>query len=57
MFKLFRKKTKLEKLQIKHKKLLQEAFELQAYNRRDSDAKYLEADKIQQQIDKYNLSA
>lgn len=57
MFNLFRKKTKLEKLQIQHKKLLKEAFELQSVNRRDSDAKYLEAEKIQKQIDEYNMTA
>lgn len=57
MFNLFSKKTKLEKLQIQHKKLLKEAFELQSVNRRDSDAKYLEAEKIQKQIDEHNMTA
>jgi hypothetical protein len=51
MFGLFKKKSPLEKLQEKYKKLMEEAFLLQSVNRRDSDAKYLEADDILKNIE------
>ena len=51
MFGLFKKKSELEKLQEKYKKLMEEAFQLQSINRRDSDAKYLEADHILKNIE------
>jgi hypothetical protein len=50
MFKLFRKKSEKEKLQEKHEKLLQEAFKLSKTNRKASDEKVAEADKIAKAI-------
>jgi len=51
MFGLFKRKTELEKLQEKNKKLLKEAFDLSKSNRTASDNKYAEADRIQKKID------
>lgn len=50
MFGLFKKKSEIEKLQDQYKKLMEEAYKLQAFNRRDSDQKYLEADNILKEI-------
>ncbi len=51
MFGLFKKKTEVEKLQEKYKKLMKEAFDLSKINRSESDHKYAEADKVQKQIE------
>jgi|TARA_B100000767_G_scaffold90956_1_gene87384 hypothetical protein len=51
MFGLFKKKTEVEKLQEKYKKVMEEAFKLQSINRSDSDKKYLEADNLLKQIE------
>ncbi|UJH67096.1 Lacal_2735 family protein [Allomuricauda sp. SCSIO 65647] len=51
MFKLFKKKSEVEKLQEKYKKLMKEAFELSKINRSDSDRIYAEADEIQKKIE------
>jgi hypothetical protein len=51
MFGLFKKKSEVEKLQEQYKKLMEEAYKLQSINRRDSDAKYLEADDILKNIE------
>ncbi|WP_105015730.1 Lacal_2735 family protein [Polaribacter porphyrae] len=51
MFGLFKKKSEVEKLEDKYKKLMEEGFKLQSINRSDSDAKYLEADNILKKID------
>ncbi len=51
MFGLFNRKTEIEKLQEKNKKLLKESFDLSKSNRTASDNKYAEADRIQKQID------
>lgn len=50
MFNLFRKKSKLEVLQDKHQKLLEDAFRLSKINRTESDLKYAEAAKVEQEI-------
>ena len=52
MFGLFKKKTEIEKLQDKYKKLMEEGFKLQSVNRSDSDQKYLEADNVLKEIEK-----
>jgi len=57
MFGLFKKKSEVEKLQEKYKKLMKEAFELSKSNRSASDAKYAEADAIQKQIDTLTASS
>ncbi|MDN3619189.1 Lacal_2735 family protein [Polaribacter undariae] len=51
MFGLFKKKSEIEKLQESYKKLMEEAFKLQAINRTNSDNKYLEADNILKKIE------
>ena len=51
MFGLFKKKSEIEKLQEKYKKLMEEAFKLQSINRSDSDQKYLEADQLLKTIE------
>lgn len=50
MFKLFKKKTEIEKLQDQYKKLMKEAFELSKINRSASDEKYAQADEVQKRI-------
>lgn len=52
MFGLFKSKTELEKLELKYKKCLEEAFILSKTNRTASDEKTAEAADIQNQIDK-----
>ncbi|QOD62019.1 Lacal_2735 family protein [Polaribacter haliotis] len=52
MFGLFKKKSAVEKLQEKYKKLMEEGFKLQSINRSDSDQKYLEADNLLKEIEK-----
>lgn len=51
MFGLFKKKTELEKLELQHKKCLEESFKLSKINRTASDAKMAEAAEIQKQMD------
>ena len=51
MFGLFKKKSEKEILNTKYKKLLEEAFKLSTSNRKESDAKYAEADKILKQLE------
>lgn len=50
MFGFFKKKSKREKLQAKHDKLIQEAFNLSKTNRKASDQKYAEAHEIEKEI-------
>ncbi|PWH82762.1 hypothetical protein DIS18_11045 [Algibacter marinivivus] len=50
MFGLFKKKSKLEKLEDKFKKLMKEWHELSTINRSASDEKYAEAQIIAEQI-------
>ena len=52
MFGLFKKKTKLEKLQIKYKALMKEAYYLSKINRTQSDQKYYEAEEVLKEIEK-----
>ncbi|MDA9316491.1 Lacal_2735 family protein [Polaribacter sp.] len=51
MFGIFKKKTAVEKLEEKYKKVMEEGFKLQSINRSDSDQKYLEADTILKEIE------
>ena len=48
---LFKRKSKLEKLELKYKKLLKEAHQLSTTNRRLSDTKVFEAKEILKEID------
>ena len=50
MFGLFKKKSKIEKLEKRFKKLMQEWHTLSSVNRSASDEKYAEAQIIAQQI-------
>ncbi len=54
MFGLFKKKTELEILQEKYKKLTEEAYKLSTSNRKMSDEKAFEAEEIMKQIVKLN---
>lgn len=51
MFGLFKKKSPLEKLEIKYQELLKEAYKLSTSNRTQSDAKTFEANEVLKQID------
>lgn len=51
MFGLFKKKSPLEKLQQRHQKLLEEAFQLSKTNRTASDDKYAEAEAVLKEIE------
>ena len=50
MFKIFKRKSKVEKLESKYKKLLEESFILSTTNRKLSDVKKTEAEKVLNQI-------
>jgi len=54
MFGLFKKKTEVEKLDAKYRKLLAEAHQLSSTNRTMSDSKMQEADEVLKQMDKLN---
>ena len=54
MFGLFKKKSELEKLQEKHKKVLEKAFQLSKSDRSASDALYVEAAKIEKEVANYS---
>ncbi len=51
MFKLFKKKSELEKLQARYKTLMKEWHSLSSINRSESDKKYAEAEAVLKQID------
>ncbi|MBG7630268.1 MAG: Lacal_2735 family protein [Bacteroidetes bacterium] len=52
MFRLFKKTSQVDKLGIKYKKLLEEAFKLSSINRKMSDDKISEANDILNKIEK-----
>lgn len=54
MFGIFKKKTEVEKLQIKYKALLKEAYDLSKINRSKSDQKTFEAEEVYKQIEILN---
>ena len=51
MFNLFKKKTPIDLLNEKYKKLQKEAFELSTTNRMQSDLKYAEAQEVLKEIE------
>lgn len=51
MFGLFKKKSEVEKLQDKYKKLMEEGYDLQSIDRKASDKKYFEADQVLKKIE------
>lgn len=50
MFRIFKRKSKKEKLYDKYNKLLQQAHKLSTSNRKASDEKLAEADKVMNEI-------
>jgi len=50
MFGLFKKVSEVDKLQMKYEKLMKEWHALSTTNRSESDKKYAEAEKVQEQI-------
>ena len=51
MFGLFKKKSKVELLNDKYKKLQEEAYKLSTSSRIQSDLKYAEADEVLKEIE------
>ena len=51
MFNFFKKKTKIEKLELKYKKLLEASYKLSHTNRKESDNKMAEAEEVLKQIE------
>ena len=51
MFGLFKKKSKVEKLEEKYRNLLEEAHRLSTFNRSKSDEKMYEANEILKEIE------
>ena len=51
MFNFFKKKTKMQKLKDKYKKLIEEAYNLSKYSRAKSDAKTAEANRVLSEIE------
>ena len=49
--KLFKRKTKVEKLQDKYDSLMEEGYRLSKINRTESDKKYLEANELLLEIE------
>jgi len=56
MFKLFRKKSKKEMLEKEYQRLLKEAYQLSTINRKASDGKTAEADRILKEIEKLEIA-
>ncbi len=56
MFGLFKKKSKVEKLEMQYKKLLEEAHKLSTTNRKMSDEKTFEANEVLKEIDQIKKS-
>tara|TARA_B110000003_G_scaffold133685_1_gene135679 strand:- start:26303 stop:26488 length:186 start_codon:yes stop_codon:yes gene_type:complete len=50
MFRLFKKKSEIEKLEDQYKKKMKEGYDLQSIDRSGSDQKYVEADLILKKI-------
>jgi hypothetical protein len=51
MFGLFKKKSPVDKLEAKYKKLLKEAYDLSTVNRTESDKKQAEAQEVLEQLE------
>lgn len=51
MFGLFKKKSPIDKLRVQYEKLMKEAFELSKTDRKASDLKHAEADRIMKEIE------
>lgn len=57
MFNLFKRKSKLEILEKKYDKLLQESHRMMAYNRRESDRLQAEANAVFMQMNHVKIKA
>lgn len=57
MFSLFRKKTRMELLEEKYEKLLEQSYKMMSYNRRESDRLQAEANEVFQQMVKLKATA
>lgn len=55
MFKLFKKKSKTEVLNNQYRKLLKESYRLSTINRRASDEKMAEADRLLKEIERLEV--
>jgi hypothetical protein len=51
MFGLFKKKSPLDKLYAKHKKLLERSYQLSHTNRAEADKLQAEAEEVRKEID------
>jgi len=51
MFGLFKTKSPADRLEIKYKKLLKEAYQLSSVNRTESDKKHAEAQEVLGQLE------
>ena len=51
MFGIFRRKTKIEKLNLQYKSVMNEAYSLSKTNRKKSDEKYFQANEILKKIE------
>jgi hypothetical protein len=54
MFGLFKKKSEVEKLEERRKKLLEASFNLSKTDRTAADAKFAEAENLSKEIDRLN---
>ena len=57
MLSIFKKKSKIEVLRQKHKKLLEEAFKLSKIDRQKSDNKYAEAEEVAAELEAMKTKA
>jgi hypothetical protein len=57
MLKLFKRKSKMELLEDKYEKLMEQSYKMMSYNRRESDRLQAEANEIFQQMVKLKASA
>ena len=57
MFGLFKKKSKIDLLNEKYKKLQDEAYQLSTVNRMQSDLKYAEAHEVLKEIEELQQSS
>lgn len=51
MFGIFKRKTKIEKLNLKYKSVMNEVYNLSKTNRKKSDEKYFQANEILKKIE------
>ena len=51
MFGIFKRKTKIEKLNLQYKSLMNEVYSLSKKNRKKSDEKYFQANEILKKIE------